>query len=285
MARAWDEASLWYAGEKCIQALDDARVALAGIGESPPFAFDWSTPWGWIRVRGGGADQVDGTGALLIVDLGGDDVYTGGVAASTADRPIGLLLDCGGDDRYESNEPAQGAGMCGIDIDALLAGAAEMKTCVEKTDWRANPACMLAAIKYLAFTAKGKPMHVMMPYSNRLGAMADWFRQLWAESLGKQTDRTGAEVFTGPTPIKALGHSFDVDLAATEIAPEFSTYGFHADYSDRCEAKAGQHDAHNNAFAPAAFAGWFGLLPVGRNVRCFIVSHICSPFIEAVSIG
>ncbi|MCP4378495.1 MAG: glucose-6-phosphate isomerase [bacterium] len=99
------------------------------------------------------------------------------------------------------------AAMCGIDIEALLAGAAAMKERVETidADWRSNPACVLAAIKHLMFTAKGKPMHVMMPYSNRLYLMADWYRQLWAESLGKRVDRHGNDVFTGPTPIKALG--------------------------------------------------------------------------------
>ena len=99
------------------------------------------------------------------------------------------------------------AAMCGVDIEALLAGAGAMKERVETigADWGSNPACVLAAIKHLMFTAKGKPMHVMMPYSNRLYLLADWYRQLWAESLGKQTDRDGNEVFTGPTPIKALG--------------------------------------------------------------------------------
>ncbi len=97
------------------------------------------------------------------------------------------------------------AAMCGVDIDELLAGAAAMKARVESGDWKTNPACMLAAIKFIAFTAKKKTMHVMMPYSNRLYMLADWYRQLWAESLGKATDRTGSEVFTGPTPIKALG--------------------------------------------------------------------------------
>ncbi len=97
------------------------------------------------------------------------------------------------------------AAMCGIDIDALLAGAAAMAERVENANWRENPACMLAAIKYVAATAKGKVMHVMMPYSNRLHALADWYRQLWAESLGKRLDRGGGEVFVGPTPIKALG--------------------------------------------------------------------------------
>ncbi|MBN2561792.1 MAG: hypothetical protein JXQ75_12760 [Phycisphaerae bacterium] len=119
LAQTLDQASLWYAGEKCVQALDDARVALGKLDELkrvPPFAFDWQSPWGWVRVHGGGDDEIDGNDALLIVDLGGNDRYTGGVAASTANRPIGLLLDCGGNDRYESTEPAQGAGMCGIGI-------------------------------------------------------------------------------------------------------------------------------------------------------------------------
>jgi glucose-6-phosphate isomerase len=45
----------------------------------------------------------------------------------------------------------------------------------------------------------------MMPYSDRLYGFADWFRQLWAESLGKEKDNNGQIVNVGPTPIKALG--------------------------------------------------------------------------------
>ena len=97
------------------------------------------------------------------------------------------------------------AAMCNIDIDELLSGADLMRQRVEVMDLMQNPATVLAAVKYLAFTQKGKPMHVMMPYSNRLSSLADWYRQLWAESLAKRTDRDGREVFTGPTPIKALG--------------------------------------------------------------------------------
>ena len=55
------------------------------------------------------------------------------------------------------------------------------------------------------FTRRGKPNHVMMPYCNALYPLADWFRQLWAESLGKRHDLEGREVFAGATPIKALG--------------------------------------------------------------------------------
>jgi len=44
-----------------------------------------------------------------------------------------------------------------------------------------------------------------MPYSARLRDVADWYRQLWAESLGKAVDRQGRVVNVGPLPVKALG--------------------------------------------------------------------------------
>ena len=116
VARTLDEPSLWYAGEKCVQALDNARLALAKIENPPAFVFDWRTPWGWIRIRGSGDDEIDGDDALLVVDLGGNDVYRGGLAASTATRAIGLALDLAGDDVYEADEPAQGVGVCGIGV-------------------------------------------------------------------------------------------------------------------------------------------------------------------------
>jgi glucose-6-phosphate isomerase len=45
----------------------------------------------------------------------------------------------------------------------------------------------------------------MMPYSYALKDLSDWYRQLWAESLGKTSNRQGEQVFVGPTPVKALG--------------------------------------------------------------------------------
>jgi glucose-6-phosphate isomerase len=97
------------------------------------------------------------------------------------------------------------AAMVGIDVDALLDGARDMVRRCETDDLRRNPAGTFAALQYLADTEAGAPIHVMMPYSDRLRDVADWFRQLWAESLGKQRTRDGREVFAGPTPVKALG--------------------------------------------------------------------------------
>jgi glucose-6-phosphate isomerase len=97
------------------------------------------------------------------------------------------------------------AALVGIDIDALLYGAAGMAERCRTGELAANPAGLFAVLQYLAHTEAGAPLHVMMPYSDRLFGVADWFRQLWAESLGKKADRQGRDVYRGPTPIKALG--------------------------------------------------------------------------------
>ncbi len=96
------------------------------------------------------------------------------------------------------------AAMCGIDIDALLAGAAAMDQRCQSRTLKDNPAATLAWL-LMEFNKRGKGNHVMMPYCNALYSLADWYRQLWAESLGKRVDLQGREVFAGPTPIKALG--------------------------------------------------------------------------------
>jgi glucose-6-phosphate isomerase len=94
--------------------------------------------------------------------------------------------------------------VCGVDIEELLAGAADMDRRVSEADFYRNPAAINAAISW-HFYNNGKRNSVMMPYSHALKDLADWYRQLWAESLGKKTDLEGNTVNIGPTPIKALG--------------------------------------------------------------------------------
>ncbi len=96
------------------------------------------------------------------------------------------------------------AAAAGIDIVSLLAGAKAMRERCANSNISKNPAALYAWAHTL-FYKKGRNVHVMMPYSNELKDIADWFRQLWAESLGKKTDRKGKTVFVGPTPVKALG--------------------------------------------------------------------------------
>lgn len=97
------------------------------------------------------------------------------------------------------------AALVGVPIRQLLEGARAMQERCAADDLRENPAGMYAVLQYLAATEVSAPIQVMMPYSDRLRDVADWFRQLWAESLGKRLNRAGEEVFVGPTPVKALG--------------------------------------------------------------------------------
>lgn len=96
------------------------------------------------------------------------------------------------------------AAFVGIDIIGLLAGAQYMDSiCSNPVIWE-NPAYMNATLHYLAYKTN-KPISVMLPYSSALKDFADWYAQLWAESLGKRLDRMGQTVHVGSTPIKALG--------------------------------------------------------------------------------
>jgi len=96
------------------------------------------------------------------------------------------------------------AAVCGIDIEQLLAGAAEMDKKVSQQSFYQNPAAVNAAINWHYYN-RGKRISVMMPYSYALKDFADWYRQLWAESLGKAKDLSGRMVSVGPTPVKAIG--------------------------------------------------------------------------------
>ena len=154
---------------------------------------------------------------MLLDKLGSEGLQNQVVA--TTDPKEGTLRKIAADNNLRSLEVPQGVGgrfsvlsavglfsaaMCGIDIDSLLKGARDMDARVSCEDFYKNPAAINAAINY-HFYNRGKKISVMMPYSYALKDLADWYRQLWAESLGKAKDLDGSGVHIGPTPIKALG--------------------------------------------------------------------------------
>ncbi|OPZ60850.1 MAG: Glucose-6-phosphate isomerase [Deltaproteobacteria bacterium ADurb.Bin510] len=96
------------------------------------------------------------------------------------------------------------AALLGLDIDGLLAGADQMAQHCLKRELNENPAYLYGAIHYLLLT-RGVNISVLMPYSSALYDLADWYRQLWAESLGKRLNLDGKTVHCGQTPVKALG--------------------------------------------------------------------------------
>ena len=96
------------------------------------------------------------------------------------------------------------AACTGVDVLGLLAGARAMAERCKIASLTENPAAAYAVLQYLYYQ-KGVKLSVLMPYAQNLRGVADWYRQLWAESLGKKADRGGKIVNAGPTPIKALG--------------------------------------------------------------------------------
>lgn len=97
------------------------------------------------------------------------------------------------------------AALTGVDIAKLMKGAAAINHLAWNADLSVNLPLRSALIHWLLWTKKQKTIQVSFPYSNRLWGMAFWFRQLWAESLGKAKDRKGNLVHVGQTPVAALG--------------------------------------------------------------------------------
>ncbi len=97
------------------------------------------------------------------------------------------------------------AAYVGIDIEQLLAGAADMDERLVSSPTSQNPALLYAGLQFLANTHNHQPISVLMPYGEGLRSFAFWYRQLWAESLGKKQNNDGKVVNTGPTPIASVG--------------------------------------------------------------------------------
>lgn len=95
--------------------------------------------------------------------------------------------------------------VAGIDIRALLAGAAANAARCASDDPRTNPALEMAALFYLLDINKHKRTSIMMPYADPLQLFGDWYRQLWAESLGKRMETRPGGPPAGTLPVTALG--------------------------------------------------------------------------------
>ncbi len=96
------------------------------------------------------------------------------------------------------------AAVLGIDIKLLLKGAAYMDKVCSSPDLKKNPALMSSLLQYISMQ-NGKNIGVLMPYSDNLKYVSDWYAQLWAESLGKNETLSGEKCNVGQTPVKALG--------------------------------------------------------------------------------
>jgi glucose-6-phosphate isomerase len=94
--------------------------------------------------------------------------------------------------------------MVGVNITDLLAGAARAQEDARKPP-AGNKAYVFAGLNYLLTATKGRNILVMMPYADALSRVADWFGQLWNESLGKRQRLDGAPAGLCQTAVKAVG--------------------------------------------------------------------------------
>ncbi len=148
----------------------------------------------------------------------GDD-YRKNVIATT-DKNVGILKQLSDQEGYKTfyiPDDVEGRfsvfsavgllpfALVGIDIEEITQGVKDMDLALKNTDIHYNIAAQNALIHYLMYQKKGKNISVIMPYSNRLRYIADWYCQLWAESLGKERDKNNNVVNVGQTPVKALG--------------------------------------------------------------------------------
>ena len=119
-------------------------------------------------------------------------------------RTLYVPSDLGG--RFSELSPVGllSAAVCGIDIREMVAGAAFMDTRLQSQDVWENMAYLEGAMQMECMRC-GRNIAVMMPYADSLKLMADWYAQLWAESLGKRYNWQGDVVAVGQTPVKALG--------------------------------------------------------------------------------
>ena len=92
---------------------------------------------------------------------------------------------------------------CGINIESLLAGAADMKSRCLASDMT-NPAAISAAITYF-HSKNGKNITDSFFFLPQLESIGKWYRQLTGESLGKEQDLNGNAVHAGITPTVSIG--------------------------------------------------------------------------------
>jgi len=90
----------------------------------------------------------------------------------------------------------------GIDIDALMAGAADMMEVCRKAELESNPAWQYAAVRSDLYRG-GKKIEILGAYEPAFRFMCEWWKQLYGESEGKE----GKALFPASVEFTADLHS------------------------------------------------------------------------------
>ncbi len=94
--------------------------------------------------------------------------------------------------------------VCGADIDALMAGAAAAREEYMSTELENNDCYRYAAYRN-ALYRKGKEVELLVSYEPRFTMMAEWFKQLYGESEGKDNKGIFPASVTFSTDLHSMG--------------------------------------------------------------------------------
>lgn len=103
------------------------------------------------------------------------------------------------------------AALQGIDVDAMLEGAAACDRATRVADVAKNPAAAMALAWYRETAGRGAKDMVVLPYKDRLLLLSRYLQQLVMESLGKEKDLAGNVVQQG---ISVYGNKGSTDQHA-----------------------------------------------------------------------
>ena len=92
----------------------------------------------------------------------------------------------------------------GADIAALMRGAADAREAYKDPDLAVNPCYQYAALRN-AFYNKGKAVELLVSYEPRFTMMAEWFKQLYGESEGKDHKGIFPASVTFSTDLHSMG--------------------------------------------------------------------------------
>ena len=91
----------------------------------------------------------------------------------------------------------------GVDIRSLVKGAADMQQlCSSSTPFDKNPAALYAVTRFSLYK-KGKKIEILANYENKLHYLAEWWKQLYGESEGKE----GMGIYPASVDLTADLHS------------------------------------------------------------------------------
>ena len=134
----------------------------------------------------------------LLVELYGEDGAKGRIYATT-DKARGTLKELSDKKGYETFVIPDDVGgrfsvltavgllpiaCAGCDIDALMKGAAAAREEYSECDLDKNACYKYAALRNILYN-KGKSVEMLISYENSFAMMAEWFKQLYGESEGK----------------------------------------------------------------------------------------------------